>query len=324
MRKGNPTISVVMPVYNAEKYVREAIESILNQTFENFEFIIIDDGSIDGSAEIVKSYKDPRVIVIQQENKGNPVARNAGNGIAEGKYIASMDADDISHPNRLSKQFDYMENHKTCVALATDGIIIDEQGNRICSSKNTLTEEELRKQLPERNPFTHGSMMIRKDVLSMCGGYKELRNGSDILLWIDLQKHGELHILDESLYYYRITPGSVDSNSSKKLSRELVELSINYYDTGKISRNDLLAVERVRNSIENNESKGKSHYHLRVGKAYLEHTRNLLVARRHLLDSVKCEITNWNAWFNLLLSFCPRTVIDGWKKLRIPNYSSLY
>ena len=107
----NNPISVVMSVYNGEIYLYEAIESILNQTFTNFEFIIIDDGSTDNSAEIIKSYDDNRIVLIQQGNKGLAAALNEGIKIAKGKFIARMDADDISLPTRLETQIQFMEAH---------------------------------------------------------------------------------------------------------------------------------------------------------------------------------------------------------------------
>jgi len=107
-------VSIVMSVYNAQKYLDEAIESILNQTYSNFEFIIINDGSTDKSLEIIENYakKDSRIIVINRENKGLIYSLNEGIRKANGKYIARMDADDISLPQRLEKQVEFMEKNK--------------------------------------------------------------------------------------------------------------------------------------------------------------------------------------------------------------------
>ncbi len=110
MKQNSPKVSVIMPVYNREKYVSEAIESILNQTFTDFEFIIIDDGSTDSTAEIIKSFKDNRIQLINQyKNLGNYRARNDGMKVAQGKYICVMDSDDIALPNRIQKQLEFLE-----------------------------------------------------------------------------------------------------------------------------------------------------------------------------------------------------------------------
>ena len=108
----NPLVSVVLSVYNAEKHIVEAIESILTQSYKNFEFIIIDDGSTDGSLEIIKSYDDERIILISRENKGLIASLNEGIEQAKGKYIARMDADDISLSSRFEEQVTFMEMHE--------------------------------------------------------------------------------------------------------------------------------------------------------------------------------------------------------------------
>ena len=115
-----PRVSVVMPAYNAEKYIGEAIDSILNQTFTDFEFIIIDDGSSDRTADIVKSYSDPRIRLLANErNSGIVASLNRGIQKATGKYIARMDADDYSRLDRIKKQVDFLDNHPEVIALGT-------------------------------------------------------------------------------------------------------------------------------------------------------------------------------------------------------------
>lgn len=117
----NELISVILPVYNGEKYLKEAIESILNQTYTNFEFIIIDDGSKDSSLEIIKEYEkeDERIVAVSRENKGLIATLNEGIEKAKGKYIARMDQDDISLPNRFEEQLKIMENDKEIVVCGS-------------------------------------------------------------------------------------------------------------------------------------------------------------------------------------------------------------
>ena len=120
-------ISIIMPAYNAEKYIREAIESILNQTYTDFEFIIINDGSTDKTKEIIKSYSDPRIVYMEnEENSGIVVTLNKGLKCAQGEYIARMDSDDISLPDRFEKQIAYMDKHKDVGVLGTSIIIFGE------------------------------------------------------------------------------------------------------------------------------------------------------------------------------------------------------
>ena len=122
-----PLVSVVMPVYNGEKYLAEAIDSILNQTFTDFEFIIVDDGSTDGSAEIIRTYqeRDERVRLLQLErNMGIADARNAGIAVAKGEFIAAMDADDASLPERLEQQVQFLRSHPEIGGLGTMGRVV--------------------------------------------------------------------------------------------------------------------------------------------------------------------------------------------------------
>lgn len=310
-----PKVSVLMGVYNCEKYLREAIDSILNQTFSDFEFIIIDDGSTDNSSNIAKSYDDTRIILFKQNNSGCYKALNLGLKHAKGKYIAILDSDDISHRERLKNQFEYLENHKECVCCATDTNIIDESGNYIYTSTNSLNVKELSKQLPEKNPFTHSSLMIRKNIMLKIGGYKDVKYGGDVIALIDLQKYGELHILNKPLCYYRLRQGSVDSNMSRNLNNKLLELRIDYFNNGILNEKIYLATENIRKSICKNENIGKSHYYLRIGKSYLHHG-NRHIAKEHLFKSVRYEIMNIRAWFNLILSFCPEFVISRWQRFR--------
>lgn len=115
-----PFISVVMPAYNVEKYVEEAVCSILDQTYCDFEFIIVDDGSTDRTREILRSFSDPRIsLLFNDKNEGNYPARNRGCRLARGKYIAVMDADDVALPERLERQVEYMEKHSDVLACGT-------------------------------------------------------------------------------------------------------------------------------------------------------------------------------------------------------------
>jgi glycosyltransferase involved in cell wall biosynthesis len=114
-----PTVSVVMPVYNTQAYLTHSIDSILGQTFQDWELICVNDGSSDGSLEILRRYEgaDPRVRVITRSHSGNNRARNVGMALARGRYIAAMDSDDVALPERLHQQVDYMECHPKCVGL---------------------------------------------------------------------------------------------------------------------------------------------------------------------------------------------------------------
>ena len=120
-----PLVSVIMHVYNSSEYLIESIESILNQTFRNFELIIINDGSTDESEKIIKSYADKRIVFFIQENKGLASTLNRGINQARGNWIARMDADNISYPNRLEEQLKFLINNKACVAVGSNADYVD-------------------------------------------------------------------------------------------------------------------------------------------------------------------------------------------------------
>lgn len=129
-----PLISIVIPVYNAERFIEKAIESICNQSYKNIEIIVIDDGSIDESLQIIKSIRDDRIRIISRENRGLIASLNEGINLSRGSYIARMDADDISSPIRIEQQVKYFEHHIDCGVLFTGLEYIDENGNIIRKS----------------------------------------------------------------------------------------------------------------------------------------------------------------------------------------------
>lgn len=208
-----------MPVYNGERYLREAIESILNQTFPDFEFLIINDGSTDHSVEIIASYNDPRIKLIHNEtNIGLISTLNRGIDLANGEYIARMDCDDVSLPERLEKQVAYLDENLTCAVIATNVIFLDEQGiSRGIWEDDAKTNiyEEIRSFLPKANCIAHPSIMIREETLKIYR-YNPLQYASeDYDLWLRLCADGKrIEKITEPLLKYRIHPLSITSKSN--------------------------------------------------------------------------------------------------------------
>lgn len=210
----DPLISVVMPVYNGGKYLQEAIESILNQTEGDFEFIIIDDGSTDGSPSLIEKYReiDSRIKVITQENRGLISSLNTGIDQAKGKYIARMDADDISLPYRFEKQVELLNNGGDICGCHFK--IINEKGD-VIDSKDVETEN-FPLVLMSNVPFAHGSVLIRRDFLNR----KKLRYGGtrytkaeDYQFWcVIFNNGGQFRNLSDCQFKYREVEGSLSSN----------------------------------------------------------------------------------------------------------------
>ena len=230
MAKAAPKVSVLMSVYNGELYLREAIESILNQTFEDFEFIIINDGSTDASQEIIDSFNDRRLVVIQQENIGLTQSLNKGLKIARGEYIARQDADDISFPNRFEKQVAYLDAHLKVAVLGGAIIRIDEKGNPLCKFVFPQSHEEIKKKLYKtENQLAHTTVMFRKQQINSLGNYNEIfEKCEDYELWLRVSHKFRLHNLSDVLAYHRFHIGSVtqSGNESKWLKNIPLALKI--------------------------------------------------------------------------------------------------
>ena len=165
-----------MPVYNAEKYLNTAIESILNQTFNNYEFIILDDASTDGSWDIIKRFAntDKRIVALRNsKNLRTTKTLNRGLKIAKGKYMVRMDADDWSYPDRLQKQFDFMENHPE-VGVSGGTIEICDQRLKVLNLRRyPQTDENARKIIFRYSPFAHPATIWRMKIIKEIGGYNE-------------------------------------------------------------------------------------------------------------------------------------------------------
>jgi glycosyltransferase involved in cell wall biosynthesis len=236
-----PRISVLMPVYNNDRYIVEAVESILNQTVTDFEFIIVDDGSTDRTSTILSDYekRDPRVRVIRQENRGIVTALNAGIAFCKALYIARMDGDDISYPNRFGLQMDYLDNNPDCVVVGGVFMSIDEDGNSLSPyrfARNRVTSFQT---FPIQVALTvHPLAMIRKQALVAVGGYRStFPHAEDYELFLRISEYGRLHNLDEILLSYR--------NHRQSISRRNIELQ----ETA-MAYAELAALSAYRNKID--------------------------------------------------------------------------
>lgn len=208
-----PRVSVLMSAYNSEKYIAEAIESILNQTFTDFEFIIINDGSTDNTAKIISDYakSDKRIKFIDnKKNAGLIAALNQGLDFCRGEYIARMDSDDISLPERFAKQVKYMDQHPECGALSTWA---NKFGPNITKDKilTYIPTVKLLDFLVYGDKVLNPGSMVRRSVLvdNNIKYNPEYKYAEDYAFWIEVVKHAEIHNLQEILLKYRWHDGNV-------------------------------------------------------------------------------------------------------------------
>ncbi|MGJ0363446.1 glycosyltransferase [Aliarcobacter cryaerophilus] len=215
-------ISVILPVYNGEKYLKEAIESILNQTYKDFEFIIINDGSKDSSLEIIKEYKkvDERIVAVSRENKGLIATLNEGIEKAKGKYIARMDQDDISLPNRFEEQLKIMENDKEIVVCGS-WINVFGENRKEKISKYFQHDKQIKANLIMSCCFAHPSVMMRRDAFVDNNIWydENFKNAEDYHLWTQLAKVGKFYNIPKVLLNYRFLETSMTRVAEKEVEK---------------------------------------------------------------------------------------------------------
>jgi glycosyltransferase involved in cell wall biosynthesis len=219
-------ISVLMSVYNGEKYLKEAIDSVLSQTEKNLEFIIVNDGSTDSTDSIIKSYSDPRIKYFNVSHMGRVPALNFGIGKCSGEYIAVLDADDISVPERLEKELSFMQANDLvlCGSWAT---LIDEDGNNIGSmTYPPIKQGDIRKYSLLHNPFIHSSIMVKRDALIRSGLYRASRYAEDYELWTRIMYKHKVANIPEELIKYRRHTSQLTQSSIKKVRLDALKVRL--------------------------------------------------------------------------------------------------
>lgn len=226
-----PQISVVMPVCNGEAFVAQAIESILAQTYRDFDLLVIDDGSSDGTPAILCDFeaRDSRVRVLHQEHKGLVAALNAGLAAARAPLIARMDADDVATPERFELQVEYLQAHPECVVLGTAMDVVDPDGAPIYTQHAETEHETLLRNLLMLNPdaksgIAHPTVMMRREAALAAGGYRADYEVEDIDLWLRLAERGRLANLPEVCLQYRLHAQSYVHRRSVELRRGYARL----------------------------------------------------------------------------------------------------
>lgn len=213
--------SVVLPVYNAEKYIAQAVQSILEQTFGNFEFLIVDDGSTDGSLKILRRFadQDSRIRLISRPNTGYVIALNEMLELATGEFVARMDADDIALPERFAKQIEHLRSNRTLIALGTRAMLVDPQDNDLCVMEMPLDHDAIDQQNLRGVGFAicHPALMFRREVLSRIGGYKpEFWPAENVEFFLRLAEAGQIANIEYVGLRYRLHHESVGHTSRLK------------------------------------------------------------------------------------------------------------
>lgn len=263
-----PEITVLMPVYNASKYLREAMDSILNQTFKDFELLIINDGSTDDSEDIIKSYKDPRIRLINNETNMKLIATlNKGIALSKGKYIARMDSDDISHPKRLELQYKLMEENKNIAVCGTGMKFIGKH------SKTTVIEapDQIRNCLRVYNCMYHPTVMLRRSIL-VENNYNYNKNyihAEDYHLFQLLSERFDIVNIGTPLLNYRVSPEGIsrvhnteqrymaDNISMEALERIGIHFDRHRYPEKRLAKKEIVEIrdelEKIMKDLHSND-----------------------------------------------------------------------
>jgi glycosyltransferase involved in cell wall biosynthesis len=206
-----------MPCHNAMPYLRLAVDSILQQSFKDFELIVLNDASTDESAAYLDGLVDPRLRIIHGNEKWGPTRRfQQGNELAQGQIIARQDADDISMPDRLQKQIDWLSERNDVVMVAARSVYIDEKGKGRHISPQVTGASALRSRLLYGNPIIHGSVCMRREALEHVGGYDtSIRVAQDFDLWVRLASAFDIECMPDVLYKYRLHKASITSQKRK-------------------------------------------------------------------------------------------------------------
>lgn len=298
MKAHSTTVTVVMPVFNAAKYVSEAIDSILIQTLQDFEFVVVDDQSTDSSLDIVRDYakKDSRVRVLLNPNKGLAHARNAGSFAAQGEFIAVMDADDVALPLRLERQVAFLTANPHCVAVGAQTMLITESGDSIRECVRPTGHDEIEGVFLEgRAGVTAPTAMIRAQAFREVMGYRQcFEYAEDLDLFLRLARVGQLANIQDVLLKYRVHVKSV----SRKHSRVQKQRAIAALEEAYAERR-LELPEQLRRNLA--EVRSLAEWHGRFARQAIRQG-NSVEARRHALMAVRLAPHRRFSWRVLFAS----------------------
>lgn len=214
-------VSIVMPIFNGEPFIQETLKSIFSQTYRHYELIIINDGSKDNTKYILKKIKNSRIrILTNTRRKGVAKSLNSGIRIAEGEYIARMDADDICHPKRLALQVAFLQKNPSVGVVGTFALLIDAHGKEEGSIKLPSRNSEIKSEFFTRNVMIHPSVMIRSSLFKKYGLYdSSLEGAEDYDLWLRFNQHTAFHNLPYNLLSFRRSKKSISYSEMKRIQR---------------------------------------------------------------------------------------------------------
>ncbi|MCW3090214.1 MAG: hypothetical protein JWP81_1283 [Ferruginibacter sp.] len=313
----NPCISVLMPAYNAASYIKEAILSVLEQSFTSFELLVINDGSTDDTEKVVRSFSDPRIRFFEQSNRGVAAALNRGLSVASAPLIARFDADDICLPGRLKIQYDFMIAHPEYIIIGSDADFIDMEDNYVFTYNPPWhSNKDIQLMVRSKCPFIHSGVMYRKDAIVNAGGYNVHAHAfEDHLLWRKILEKGMACNIAKVLLKVRLNPASI-SIDEKWHHKRFIEIKNKSIEKGDISEEEGRELKTILNEQANRKIKEGAYYSL-LGKKYLWNNYQPGKARNSLKKTLLIHPWNITSWGLLMLSYMPVNFIQklySWRR----------
>ena len=306
-----PKVSVLIPVYNAEAYVGASVQSILAQTYQNFELIVIDDGSTDGSCKVIQDWatQDDRIRFISRSNRGMARTLNEMLGLAKGELIARLDADDLACPDRLQKQVAYMDAHCECGVLGSGVVNIDAEGDPLnVELFPTIHEEIEQRMLRGQGGIIHPSTMLRRSVVVEHGGYStNCPVVEDQELWLRLSLHTRLANLAEPLIQYRVHSGNMSFTGAREAGRRLADVLVRAHGDRRLpvpEFGDWVGVSLVEDWERRRQWAWSA-----------VQSGNLTTAQKHAWRLLRQKPTSRAAWILFAFSYFPKQM--EWFRVRL-------
>jgi len=310
MHINDPKVTVLMPAYNAEKYIREAVTSVLQQSFTDFELLIVNDGSTDGTEKVINSFNDPRIILINQDNKGIASALNVGLAHARAAYIARFDADDICCPNRLKIQYEFISSYPDYSVIGSAADYIDAEGHFIFTHHPYgHLNEEIQQLKYSTCPFIHSSVFYKKEVVVKNGGYNEFAyTYEDHFLWVNILRNEKACNLSQPLIKVRLNPESltIDEKWHTRKFRSIKYSTLKKRSITASEGNELYEIGWKQFSPKKKESA----YHALCGKKFLLNNYQPEKARLNMARAITLHPLRIDNYLLYTVSYLPERFIN--------------
>ena len=315
MNSNNPLVTVLMPAYNAEKYIAEAISSILKQSFTDFELLIVNDGSTDGTERIINSFNDNRIVLVNQPNEGVSSALNLGLLHACSQYIARFDADDICHPDRLKIQYEFITTYPEYSIIGSAADYVDAAGHFIFTHHPVAhLNEEIHQLKYSVCPFIHSSVLYKKDIIVKNGGYNEhAYTYEDHFLWVNILSDEKACNLSQALIKVRLNPESITIDE-KWHSKKFLDIKYSTLKNRSITATEGEILQQISGKNHSNKVKEGAYYAL-CSKKFLLNNYQPKKARYNVVKAISLNPLRLDNYLIYTVSFFPATFINWLHKI---------